>query len=220
MQNHLRQLYRNFFDAEASKIADSKLLARGTSCTNAIKSISAAGGDAVTIKSHHNVGGLPDDMALELVERLRVLFKDVVHDLGRQLGLPDTLVGRHPSPGLDLVIRIAGDITPEKLDILRELDAVYLDAIRKAGFYDVPCQAFAMFLPAKMVGLIGDARSYEYVFALRAVTSGDDMTANSYGFDHAFLSRVGNRILNEVKGVIRVFYEVTSKKFPGTIQWA
>ncbi|MEL0289837.1 MAG: glutamine-hydrolyzing GMP synthase, partial [Alphaproteobacteria bacterium] len=159
------------FDAEASKIADAKFLAQGTLYPDVIESISAAGGDAVTIKSHHNVGGLPDDMALELVEPLRELFKDEVRDLGRELGLPDTLVGRHPFPGPGLAIRIPGDITTEKLDILRAADAVYLDAIRKAGLYDEIWQAFAVLLPVKTVGVMGDARSYEYVCALRAVTS-------------------------------------------------
>jgi len=206
------------FDAEASKIADAKFLAQGTLYPDVIESISAAGGDAVTIKSHHNVGGLPDDMALELVEPLRELFKDEVRDLGRELGLPDTLVGRHPFPGPGLAIRIPGDITPEKLDILRAADAVYLDAIRKAGLYDEIWQAFAVLLPVKTVGVMGDARSYEYVCALRAVTSSDGMTADSYGFDHSFLSHVATRIVNEVKGVNRVVYDVTSKP-PGTIEW-
>ena len=205
------------FDAEASKIADAKFLAQGTLYPDVIESISAAGGDAVTIKSHHNVGGLPDDMALELVEPLRELFKDEVRDLGRELGLPDTLVGRHPFPGPGLAIRIPGDITPEKLDILRAADAVYLDAIRKAGLYDEIWQAFAVLLPVKTVGVMGDARSYEYVCALRAVTSSDGMTADSYAFDHAFLSHVATRIVNEVKGVNRVVYDVTSKP-PGTIE--
>jgi GMP synthase (glutamine-hydrolysing) len=206
------------FDAEASKIADAKFLAQGTLYPDVIESISAAGGDAVTIKSHHNVGGLPDDMALDLVEPLRELFKDEVRVLGRELGLPETLVGRHPFPGPGLAIRIPGDITPEKLDILRAADAVYLDAIRMAGLYDEIWQAFAVLLPVKTVGVMGDARSYEYVCALRAVTSSDGMTADSYAFDHAFLSRVATRIVNEVKGVNRVVYDVTSKP-PGTIEW-
>ena len=206
------------FEAEASKIADAKFLAQGTLYPDVIESISAAGGDAVTIKSHHNVGGLPDDLPLELVEPLRELFKDEVRDLGRELGLPDTLVGRHPFPGPGLAIRIPGDITPEKLDILRAADAVYLDAIHKADLYDEIWQAFAVLLPVKTVGVMGDARSYEYVCALRAVTSSDGMTADSYGFDHTFLSHVATRIVNEVKGVNRVVYDVTSKP-PGTIEW-
>jgi GMP synthase (glutamine-hydrolysing) len=206
------------FDAEAEKIADARFLAQGTLYPDVIESISAAGGDAVTIKSHHNVGGLPDDMALELIEPLRELFKDEVRDLGRELGLPESLVGRHPFPGPGLAIRIPGDITLEKLDILRAADAVYLDAIRKAGLYDEIWQAFAVLLPVKTVGVMGDARSYEYVCALRAVTSSDGMTADSYAFEHDFLSRVATRIVNEVKGVNRVVYDVTSKP-PGTIEW-
>jgi GMP synthase (glutamine-hydrolysing) len=211
-------IFIEVFDAEASKIADAKFLAQGTLYPDVIESISAAGGDAVTIKSHHNVGGLPDDMALDLVEPLRELFKDEVRVLGRELGLPETLVGRHPFPGPGLAIRIPGDITLEKLDILRAADAVYLDAIRMAGLYDEIWQAFAVLLPVKTVGVMGDARSYEYVCALRAVTSSDGMTADSYAFDHAFLSRVATRIVNEVKGVNRVVYDVTSKP-PGTIEW-
>jgi GMP synthase (glutamine-hydrolysing) len=206
------------FDAEAEKIADARFLAQGTLYPDVIESISAAGGDAVTIKSHHNVGGLPDDMALELIEPLRELFKDEVRDLGRELGLPESLVGRHPFPGPGLAIRIPGDITLEKLDILRAADAVYLDAIRKAGLYDEIWQAFAVLLQVKTVGVMGDARSYEYVCALRAVTSSDGMTADSYAFEHDFLSRVATRIVNEVKGVNRVVYDVTSKP-PGTIEW-
>ena len=157
-------------------------------------------------------------MSLELVEPLRELFKDEVRDLGRELGLPDTLVGRHPFPGPGLAVRILGDITLEKLDILRAADAVYLDAIREAELYDEIWQAFAVLLPVKTVGVMGDARSYEHVCALRAVTSSDGMTADSYAFDHAFLSHVATRIVNEVTGVNRVVYDVTSKP-PGTIEW-
>ena len=206
------------FDAEAAKIDNARFLAQGTLYPDVIESISAAGGDAVTIKSHHNVGGLPDDMALELVEPLRELFNDEVRELGRELGLPETLVGRHPFPGPGLAIRIPCDITPEKLAILRLADAVYLDEIRNAGLYDEIWQAFAVLLPVKTVGVMGDARSYEYVCALRAVTSSDGMTADSYSFSHEFLSRVATRIVNEVHGVNRVVYDVTSKP-PGTIEW-
>jgi len=206
------------FDAEAGKIEDARFLAQGTLYPDVIESISAAGGDAVTIKSHHNVGGLPDDMKLELVEPLRELFKDEVRALGRELGLPESLVGRHPFPGPGLAIRIPGEITDDKLAILRRADAVYLDEIRKEGLYDEIWQAFAVLLPVKTVGVMGDARSYEYVCALRAVTSSDGMTADSYGFSHAFLSRVATRIVNEVHGVNRVVYDVTSKP-PGTIEW-
>ena len=206
------------FDEESAKIKDAGFLAQGTLYPDVIESISAAGGNHVTIKSHHNVGGLPDDMALELVEPLRMLFKDEVRALGRELGLPETFVGRHPFPGPGLAIRIPGEITDEKLDILRAADTVYLDEIRKQGLYDDIWQAFAVLLPVKTVGVMGDARSYEYVCALRAVTSTDGMTAESYPFEHAFLNRVATRLVNEVKGVNRVVYDITSKP-PGTIEW-
>jgi len=206
------------FDEEAVNIDDARFLAQGTLYPDVIESISAAGGSAVTIKSHHNVGGLPDEMALELVEPFRELFKDEVRDLGRELGLPDSLVERHPFPGPGLAIRIPGDITPERLDILRAADAVYLDEIRKAGLYNEIWQAFAVLLPVKTVGVMGDARSYEYVCALRAVTSSDGMTAESYAFSHEFLVGTATRIVNEVHGVNRVVYDVTSKP-PGTIEW-
>ena len=206
------------FDIEARKVKDAGFLAQGTLYPDVIESISAAGGNHVTIKSHHNVGGLPDDMALELVEPLRMLFKDEVRALGRELGLPESLVDRHPFPGPGLAIRIPGEITDEKLEILRGADAVYLDEIRSSGLYDEIWQAFAVLLPVKTVGVMGDARSYEYVCALRAVTSTDGMTAESYPFAHKFLSRVATRIVNEVKGVNRVVYDITSKP-PGTIEW-
>ena len=205
------------FDEEAQKIDGARFLAQGTLYPDVIESISAAGGSDVTIKSHHNVGGLPDDMKLDLVEPLRELFKDEVRNLGRELGLPEVLVSRHPFPGPGLAIRVPGEITPEKLDILREADAVYLDEIRKAGLYDEIWQAFAVLLPVKTVGVMGDARSYEYVCALRAVTSSDGMTAESYAFSHEFLARTATRIINAVKGVNRVVYDVTSKP-PGTIE--
>jgi GMP synthase (glutamine-hydrolysing) len=176
------------------------------------------GGPSVTIKSHHNVGGLPAAMKLKLVEPLRELFKDEVRVLGRELGLPPSFVGRHPFPGPGLAIRIPGEITKEKLDILRKADVVYLDEIRKAGLYDKIWQAFAVLLPVRTVGVMGDGRTYDYVCALRAVTSTDGMTADSYPFEHAFLSRVATRIINEVKGINRVVYDVTSKP-PGTIEW-
>ena len=206
------------FEEEANAIEGAAFLAQGTLYPDVIESISAAGGDAVTIKSHHNVGGLPEKMKLALVEPLRELFKDEVRDLGRELGLPESLVGRHPFPGPGLAIRVPGEITVEKLDILRAADAVYLDAIRKAGLYDAIWQAFAVLLPVRTVGVMGDARSYEYVCALRAVTSSDGMTADSYPFSHDFLSHAATRIVNEVKGVNRVVYDVTSKP-PGTIEW-
>ena len=206
------------FDKEAGQIEGASFLAQGTLYPDVIESISAAGGNAVTIKSHHNVGGLPEDMALELVEPLRMLFKDEVRALGRELGLPETLVGRHPFPGPGLAIRVPGAITRDKLDILRAADVIYLDEIRKAGLYDEIWQAFAVLLPVRTVGVMGDARSYEYVCALRAVTSSDGMTADVYLFEPTFLAQVATRIVNEVAGINRVVYDYTSKP-PGTIEW-
>ena len=172
----------------------------------------------MTIKSHHNVGGLPARMNMKLVEPLRELFKDEVRALGRELGLREAFVGRHPFPGPGLAIRVPGEITPEKLAILRKADAVYLDEIRKAGLYDAIWQAFAVLLPVKTVGVMGDGRTYDFVCALRAVTSNDGMTADFFPFDMAFLGRAATRIINEVKGINRVVYDVTSKP-PGTIEW-
>jgi len=206
------------FDKAAASIDGAGFLAQGTLYPDVIESVSASGGPSVTIKSHHNVGGLPDDMSMELVEPLRELFKDEVRALGRELGMPESLIGRHPFPGPGLAIRIPGEITREKCDILRKADAVYLDEIRKAGLYDEIWQAFAVLLPVRTVGVMGDARSYDYVCALRAVTSTDGMTADSYAFSHEFLTRVSTRIVNEVKGINRVVYDVTSKP-PGTIEW-
>ncbi|MBL8832243.1 MAG: glutamine-hydrolyzing GMP synthase [Rhodospirillales bacterium] len=206
------------FEEEAKKIGGADFLAQGTLYPDVIESVSFTGGPSVTIKSHHNVGGLPARMRMKLVEPLRELFKDEVRALGRELGLPESLVGRHPFPGPGLAIRIPGEITGEKLDILRKADNVYLDEIRKAGLYDKIWQAFAVLLPVRTVGVMGDARSYDYVCALRAVTSTDGMTADSYPFEHAFLSKVCTRIINEVRGINRVVYDVTSKP-PGTIEW-
>jgi GMP synthase (glutamine-hydrolysing) len=206
------------FEAEAKKIGGADFLAQGTLYPDVIESVSFAGGPSVTIKSHHNVGGLPARMRMKLVEPLRELFKDEVRALGRELGLPESLVGRHPFPGPGLAIRVPGDITPEKLALLRKADAIYLEEIRRAGLYDAIWQAFAVLLPVKTVGVMGDARTYDYVCALRAVTSTDGMTADSYPFDHAFLSNVATRIVNEVRGINRVVYDVTSKP-PGTIEW-
>ena len=183
-----------------------------------IESVSFTGGPSVTIKSHHNVGGLPERMNMKLVEPLRELFKDEVRVLGRELGLPEAFVGRHPFPGPGLAIRVPGEITREKLDILRQADAIYLDEIRKAGLYDEIWQAFAVLLPVKTVGVMGDGRTYDFVVGLRAVTSTDGMTADFYPFDMKFLGRVATRIINEVKGVNRVVYDVTIKP-PGTIEW-
>jgi GMP synthase (glutamine-hydrolysing) len=206
------------FEAEAKKIGGAEFLAQGTLYPDVIESVSFTGGPSVTIKSHHNVGGLPERMNMKLVEPLRELFKDEVRALGRELGLPDAFVGRHPFPGPGLAIRIPGEITPEKLDILRRADAVYLDEIRKAGLYDAIWQAFAVLLPVRSVGVMGDGRTYDYVLGLRAVTSVDGMTADFFPFDMGFLGRVSTRIINEVRGVNRVVYDVTSKP-PGTIEW-
>jgi GMP synthase (glutamine-hydrolysing) len=183
-----------------------------------IESVSFTGGPSVTIKSHHNVGGLPERMNMALVEPLRELFKDEVRELGRELGLPEAFVGRHPFPGPGLAIRIPGEVTRDKCDILRKADAVYLEEIRSAGLYDAIWQAFAVLLPVKTVGVMGDYRTYDNVCALRAVTSTDGMTADVYPFDAAFLGRVATRIVNEVKGINRVVYDYTSKP-PGTIEW-
>ncbi|NKD87511.1 glutamine-hydrolyzing GMP synthase [Haematospirillum sp. 15-248] len=207
------------FEAEAGKIGGAEFLAQGTLYPDVIESVSFTGGPSVTIKSHHNVGGLPERMNMKLVEPLRELFKDEVRALGRELGLPEEMVGRHPFPGPGLAIRIPGqDITREKLDILRKADAIYLEEIRNAGLYDAIWQAFAVLLPVRTVGVMGDGRTYDYALAVRAVTSTDGMTADYYHFDHEFLSRLSNRIINEVKGVNRVVYDITSKP-PGTIEW-
>jgi len=206
------------FDEEAKKIGGADFLAQGTLYPDVIESVSFTGGPSVTIKSHHNVGGLPERMNMDLVEPLRELFKDEVRALGRELGLPEAFVGRHPFPGPGLAIRLPGGVTREKLEILRNADAVYRDAINKAGLYDTIWQAFAVLLPVQSVGVMGDARTYDYVCALRAVTSTDGMTADFYHFDMEFLADVSNRIINEVKGINRVVYDVTSKP-PGTIEW-
>jgi GMP synthase (glutamine-hydrolysing) len=212
------RLFIDVFDAEAKKVGGADFLAQGTLYPDVIESVSALGGPSVTIKSHHNVGGLPERMRMKVVEPLRELFKDEVRALGRELGLPEAFVGRHPFPGPGLAIRVPGEITPEKLAILRKADAVYLDEIRKAGLYDAIWQAFAVLLPVKTVGVMGDGRTYDFVCALRAVTSNDGMTADFFPFDMAFLGRAATRIINEVKGINRVVYDVTSKP-PGTIEW-
>ena len=211
-------LFIDVFDTEAKKIGGADFLAQGTLYPDVIESVSFTGGPSVTIKSHHNVGGLPERMHMKLVEPLRELFKDEVRVLGRELGLPPDLVNRHPFPGPGLAIRIPGDITKEKLDLLRQVDAVYLDEIRKSGLYDEIWQAFAVLLPVRTVGVMGDGRTYDQACALRAVTSTDGMTADYYPFEHAFLGRVANRIINEFRGINRVTYDITSKP-PGTIEW-
>lgn len=216
------RLFIEVFEEEAKKIAADgdpvKFLAQGTLYPDVIESVSFTGGPSVTIKSHHNVGGLPERMNMQLVEPLRELFKDEVRSLGRELGLPDKFVGRHPFPGPGLAIRCPGGVSRDKLDILRAADAIYLDEIRKAGLYDTIWQAFAVLLPVQTVGVMGDGRTYEFVCALRAVTSVDGMTADFYHYDMEFLSRAATRIINEVKGINRVVYDVTSKP-PGTIEW-
>jgi len=206
------------FDAEATKLGGADFLAQGTLYPDVVESVSVHGGPSATIKSHHNVGGLPERMNLALVEPLRELFKDEVRALGRELGLPDALLGRHPFPGPGLAVRILGEVTAERCAVLRRIDAVFIEEIRKAGLYDAIWQAFAVLLPIHTVGVMGDARTYDQVAALRAVTSTDGMTADSFAFDHAFLARVAARIVNEVKGVNRVVYDLTSKP-PGTIEW-
>ncbi|MDX2028758.1 MAG: glutamine-hydrolyzing GMP synthase [Alphaproteobacteria bacterium] len=212
------KLFIDVFDAEAAKIKDVEFLAQGTLYPDVIESVSFTGGPSVTIKSHHNVGGLPERMKLKLVEPLRELFKDDVRALGRELGLPESFVGRHPFPGPGLAIRVLSDVTKDKLDLLRKADVVYLDEIRKAGLYDKIWQAFAVLLPVKTVGVMGDGRSYDHVLGLRAVTSVDGMTAEAYPFEHEFLARCATRLINEVPGINRVVYDVTSKP-PGTIEW-
>ncbi len=211
-------LFIDVFDKEASQIENASFLAQGTLYPDVIESVSFDGGPSVTIKSHHNVGGLPERMNLKLVEPLRELFKDEVRALGQELGLPEHFVGRHPFPGPGLAIRIPGEVTKEKADILRKADAIYLDEIRKAGLYDAIWQAFAVLLPVRTVGVMGDERTYDHVLALRAVTSTDGMTADYYPFPHDFLGACATRIINEVRGVNRVVYDVTSKP-PGTIEW-
>lgn len=206
------------FEDCASRIGGAEFLAQGTLYPDVIESVSFTGGPSVTIKSHHNVGGLPERMNMKLVEPMRELFKDEVRELGRELGMPEDFIRRHPFPGPGLAIRMPGDITEDKLDILRKADAVYIDEIKKAGLYDEIWQAFAVLLPVRTVGVMGDGRTYDYVCALRAVTSTDGMTADYYPFDHEFLGRVSTRIINEVKGINRVTYDITSKP-PGTIEW-
>jgi len=212
------RLFIEVFEEEAKKLGGADFLVQGTLYPDVIESVSFTGGPSVTIKSHHNVGGLPERMKMKLVEPLRELFKDEVRALGHELGLPDHFIGRHPFPGPGLAIRCPGGVTPEKLEILRAADAIYLDEIRKASLYDAIWQAFAVLLPVQTVGVMGDGRTYEYVCALRAVTSVDGMTADFYHFDMEFLGRAATRIINEVRGINRVVYDVTSKP-PGTIEW-
>ena len=212
------KLFIDVFQKHAADVGGAEFLAQGTLYPDVIESVSFSGGPSVTIKSHHNVGGLPEKMGLKLVEPLRELFKDEVRALGRELGLPDHFIGRHPFPGPGLAIRCPGEITRAKLDILREADAVYIDQIRKHGLYDEIWQAFVAILPVRTVGVMGDGRTYDYACALRAVTSVDGMTADYYPFSHEFLGETATRIINEVPGINRVTYDITSKP-PGTIEW-
>ena len=212
------RLFIDVFEEEAARIGGADFLAQGTLYPDVIESVSVTGGPSVTIKSHHNVGGLPARMRMQLVEPLRELFKDEVRVLGRELGLSDAIVGRHPFPGPGLAIRIPGEVTFEKLEILRKADTIYLEEIRAAGLYDAIWQAFAVLLPVRTVGVMGDYRTYDQVCGLRAVTSTDGMTADVYPFDMSFLTRVAARIVNEVRGINRVVFDVTSKP-PGTIEW-
>jgi GMP synthase (glutamine-hydrolysing) len=212
------RLFVDVFGEEADKLGKVDFLAQGTLYPDVIESVSVSGGPSATIKSHHNVGGLPARMRFKLIEPLRELFKDEVRALGRELGLPAAFVNRHPFPGPGLAIRVPGEVTEEKLAILRQADAIYLDEIRKAGLHDTIWQAFAVLLPVRSVGVMGDARTYDYVCALRAVTSTDGMTADYYDFSHEFLGHAARRIINEVRGINRVVYDITSKP-PGTIEW-
>jgi GMP synthase (glutamine-hydrolysing) len=211
-------LFIEVFEKHAKAIGGANFLAQGTLYPDVIESVSFSGGPSVTIKSHHNVGGLPERMNMQLVEPLRELFKDEVRALGRELGLPDSFIGRHPFPGPGLAIRCPGEITREKLDILRKADAVYIDQIRKHDLYDEIWQAFVAILPVRTVGVMGDGRTYDFACALRAVTSVDGMTADYYPFTHEFLGETATRIINEVEGINRVTYDITSKP-PGTIEW-
>ncbi|WP_375261329.1 glutamine-hydrolyzing GMP synthase [Palleronia sp.] len=212
------KLFIDVFEKHAHAIGGADFLAQGTLYPDVIESVSFSGGPSVTIKSHHNVGGLPEKMGMQLVEPLRELFKDEVRALGRDLGLPAHFIGRHPFPGPGLAIRCPGEITRAKLEILREADAIFIDQIRKHGLYDEIWQAFVAILPVRTVGVMGDGRTYDYACALRAVTSVDGMTADYYPFSHDFLGETATRIINNVRGINRVTYDITSKP-PGTIEW-
>ena len=211
------RVFVEVFEAHAAEAGSAAFLAQGTLYPDVIESVST-GGPSATIKSHHNVGGLPERLGMDLVEPLRSLFKDEVRALGRELGLPESLIGRHPFPGPGLAIRIPGAITPERVEVLRRADAIFIDQIRRHGLYDAIWQAFAVLLPVRTVGVMGDERSYDAACALRAVTSVDGMTADIYPFAADFLTETAGRIVNEVRGINRVTYDVTSKP-PGTIEW-
>ena len=212
------RLFVDVFQKYANKIENAEFLAQGTLYPDVIESVSFKGGPSVTIKSHHNVGGLPEKMGLKLLEPLRELFKDEVRALGRELKLPESFIRRHPFPGPGLAIRCPGKITRNKIEILRKADAVYIDQIHKHKLYNEIWQAFVAILPVRTVGVMGDGRTYDYACTLRAVTSVDGMTADYYPFSHEFLGETATRIINEVDGINRVTYDITSKP-PGTIEW-
>jgi GMP synthase (glutamine-hydrolysing) len=218
---HKRRIIGNtfieVFEEEAKKIDDAQFLVQGTLYPDVIESVSVKGA-SVTIKTHHNVGGLPEKMNLKLIEPFRALFKDEVRNVGRELNIPEEFIKRHPFPGPGLAVRILGPVDREKLNILKEADDIYISAIKNAGIYNEIWQAFAVLLPVQSVGVMGDARTYEFVLALRAVTSVDGMTADWYSFNHEFLSDVSNKIINKVRGVNRVVYDISSKP-PATIEW-
>lgn len=211
-------IFIDVFEDEASKVEGAEFLGQGTLYPDVIESQSVFGGASDVIKSHHNVGGLPEDMKLKLVEPLKYLFKDEVRALGEEMGIPDDLVWRQPFPGPGLGIRVLGEITKRRLDILREADAIIVEEIKKAGFYKKVWQSFAVLLPIKSVGVMGDQRTYDYTVAMRAVTSKDAMTADWARLPHDLLARISNRVINEVNGVNRMVYDITSKP-PGTIEW-
>ena len=212
------RIFIDTFEEAEGEVGDAAFLAQGTLYPDVIESTSMHGGPTQTIKSHHNVGGLPGNLKFKLIEPLRELFKDEVRKLGIELGLPEGFVRRHPFPGPGLGIRIPGQVTREKLDILRAADAIYLDELKKADLYDEIWQAFAVLLPIRTVGVMGDTRTYEHVCVLRAVSAVDGMTAEAYPFEPGFLAQAATRIINEVPGINRVVYDVTSKP-PGTIEW-
>jgi GMP synthase (glutamine-hydrolysing) len=212
------RVFIEVFDEAASRVEGAEWLAQGTLYPDVIESVSPRGGPSATIKSHHNVGGLPDDMKLSLIEPLRELFKDEVRELGAELGIDHARLWRHPFPGPGLAIRVLGEVTKERCDLLRQADRIYIEELRSAGLYDEIWQAFAVLLPVKAVGVMGDERTYEAVCAVRAVTSTDGMTADWYDMPRAVLARISSRIINEVRGINRVVYDISSKP-PGTIEW-
>ena len=211
-------MFINIFDDESNKLENVKWLAQGTIYPDVIESISATGGPSQTIKSHHNVGGLPDYMKLKIVEPLKTLFKDEVRRIGESMGIDKELLGRHPFPGPGLGIRILGNVTEEKVRILQEADNIFINGLKESDLYDSVWQAATILLPVKSVGVMGDERTYENTIVLRAVESTDGMTADWVHFSHDFLAKVSSEIINRVKGVNRVVYDISSKP-PATIEW-